>query len=116
MMSVLADGVSSEPIVKSWSLIIALTICRPTDRPNYFEKPLADPEASVKHSGKEVGQVLSFRLRARSESRSELEAWYHSEGELRSIYPEEHSEATVQSSALEMHSSEAVQSESFVTR
>ena len=57
MMLVLANDVSSEPIVKSWSLIIALTIYRPTDRPNYFEKPLADPEASVKHSGKEVRRV-----------------------------------------------------------
>ena len=50
-----------------------------------LKSPLGAPGASVKHCGKEVGRVQSFRLRARSESRSGVAAWFT---------PEEHFESS----------------------
>jgi len=89
---------SSREIVKLWSLIIVLIICCPiynhyADRHARSDrcgvgKGRGAPETKLlwgqSTSGKEVGRVRSFRLRARSESRFGVAAWYHSGGALRS--------------------------------
>ena len=80
-----------------------------------LRSPFADPGASAKHSGKEVGRVRSFRLRAKSKSRFRIASRYHFEGALRSIQSE-YSEALVQNSDSKMHNSKAIQSASFEAR
>ena len=121
--------------VKLLSLIITLTICRPTENhyadrlawsgrrmgwkgsgeppENYFKKSLLQiPERGRSTLGKDIGQVQSFKLRARSKSCSRVAVWYHCEGALRSITQKGHSEVTMQSNISDTHNKEG----SFVAK
>ena len=74
----------------------------PSDQ-NYFEKSLLQiSERERSTHVKEVGRVHSFKLRAKSESRSEVAAWYHSEVPAwkLGITPEEHSKTSKRRNTL----------------